>query len=616
MENTNFQLLSSLNLLGLTKSGNTYYIQPLIGLSGTSCVSADGKPSSCAVELSNTDQSTGFKHYQNFVADVLAQNFCPLLATDQFGSKDAWRQRLQLKVGHPTTCDKLRVTEVPVAEELRFPAWLSKRILNDIFNMGRKAQLKPGLAQVPAALRFYKLKDQKIAGEERAKLWLRQARGNWSALNAASQSRRQLYAVQFWAAQPNLLNAYLDQWTQGIEPTSWTDFLASLARRGGEGTSQDVVHEFFSMVIKTQRESAQAGQSLLEMGFHLMERVSARPDLLDAAGHILGNFASSENYDFAGRDLPYAMTLFTNFNWNDPGLRFSKFIAQRETINTWVTLCEYFSPDEFGRFLHQIQKSTTELGSKAERSSLLARFLKENVELGTLMEADQKQTLSLSWDAILRAWQKSQFGDGFLSHWEAMLSTLDLPLKTLDGRIRYKTSEILELWLPQFLRQGVSLLALHQDIGASEETGFWSLMMLDMVQSIQSEPLGARAFSRFLADPKLGFIQGGIWIRALNDDMARHKMAEALTSLNSIPEDLWREALVESSELLGRLSNALGYMKQRMVWKEDPEHNAYRQVIDQLYFLSSEATLRESQVEVLKLWFRDDEPRMAIKADN
>jgi hypothetical protein len=614
LANPNFQMLSSFNLLGLTKSGSAYYIQPLIGLDENTCVGSDGKPAPCALELQGTDSATRQAQYQSFMAAVIAQNFCPLLSSDQFGPRDVWSQRLQLQATG-STCGKLNLIEAPVSEELRFPAWLTRRILNDVFSMGRKATLKKGLAQIPAALRFHKIAQEELSAQDRAELWLRQARGQWSALNAASQSRREYYAVQFWAAQPSLLNAALDQWELGIETTSWTDFLARLAQRNGDGTSLDVVHELFSLVIQTQQESARAGQSLLEMAFELMERISARPDLLDAAGHILGNFASSENYDFAGRDLPYAMTLFTVFNWNEPGLRFSKFLGQKETIRTWALLCESFSPDEFGRFLKQVQESSVELGEKSERAHLLQRFLQEHIALGTLLVQDN-ETLSDRWNTILMAWRAADFGSNFLKDWESLLASLDAPLQTLDGRETHSTARILELWLPRILRQGVGLLQLHQEAGASTETAFWSKMMLNLVDSIQQEPVGARAASRFLADPRLGFVQGKLWMQALTDAKYRQPLAEALTSLSSVSEQLWREALVESSDLLARLSKALGYMKQRMVWKEDPEQNAYRIVIDQLYSLSSDPALRDRQIEILQLWFRDEEsePRMAVTA--
>jgi hypothetical protein len=612
LSNPNFQMLSTFNLLGLTRSGSSYYIQPLIGLDEKTCAAADGKPAVCALELKGSDSGVREAQYQTFMASVIAQSFCPLLSTDQFGPRDQWSQRLQLKTKDSSTCSNLKLTEARVSDELRFPAWFTRRVLNDVFSMGRKAQLKKGLAQIPAALRFHKLAQEQLKAEERTELWLRQARGHWSALNAASQSRREYYAVQFWAAQPSLLNAAMDQWEQGIESTSWTDFLARLAQRNGEGTSLDVVHEFLSLVINTQQESAKAGQSMLEMAFLLMERISARPDLLDAAGHILGNFASAENYDFAGRDLPYAMTLFTSFNWNEPGLRFSKFLGQKETIRTWVLLCEYFSPDEFGRFLNQVQKSSLELGEKSERANLLQRFLKENVALGILLASEQ-ETLSDRWNMILQAWRHADFGPSFLNDWESLLATLDAPLQTLDGRETSSTAKIMELWLPHLLRQGIGLLELHQQAGASKEPSFWSKMMLNIVQSIQNESLGARALSRFLADPRLGFVQGKIWMETLTDAKYRQPMAEALISLSSVSEHLWREALVESSDLLSRLSKAFGYMKQRMVWKEDPEHNAYRIVMDQLYSLSRDGTLRDRQIEILQLWFRDEErePRMA-----
>ncbi|MDQ3232052.1 MAG: hypothetical protein M3Q07_09550, partial [Pseudobdellovibrionaceae bacterium] len=289
LENSNFQLLSTFNLLGLTKTGPAYYVQPLIGLDEKSCATAEGTPSPCALELRGADVTVRQAAYQSFVAGVVAQNFCPLLATDQFGPRDVWAQRLQLKPSQATTCNNPSLLEAKVADEVRFPAWLTRRILNDVFSMGRQARLKKGLVQIPSALRFYKLAQQELTAKERSELWLRQARGHWSALNAASLSRRQSYAVQFWAAQPNLLNATIDQWQQSIETTSWTDFLARLAQRDGDGTAQDVVHEIMSLVISTQQDSAKAGQSLLEMGFALMDRVSARPDLLEAAGHLIGN---------------------------------------------------------------------------------------------------------------------------------------------------------------------------------------------------------------------------------------------------------------------------------------------------------------------------------------
>ncbi|WP_141733101.1 hypothetical protein [Oligoflexus tunisiensis] len=613
LANPNFQLLSTFNLLGLTKSGSSWYIQPLIGLDNTSCATADGTPAGCALELRGADTGVRQSQYQDFIASLIAHNFCPLLTTDQFGSRDVWVQRLQLKPADAKTCQDLKLLEAKVGDEVRFPAWLTRRILNDVFSMGRKARLKKGLAQIPAALRFHKLAQEELSANERAGLWLRQARGHWSALNAATQSRRQSYAVQFWAAQPNLLNAALGQWEQDIETISWTDFLARLAQRDGNGTAQDVVHEVLSLVISTQQDSARAGESLLEMAFTLMERISARPDLLDAAGHMLGNFASAENYDFVGRDLPYAMRLFTVFNWNEPGLRLSKFLAQKESIRLWALLCEYFSPDEMGRFLNQLQKSSVELGEKSERAGLLQRFLKEQVALGTLLENESQRTLSDRWNTILLTWRAADFGSGFLKDWESLLASLDQPLQTLDGRATHSTARILELWLPQFLRQGIGLLQLHQEAGASPETSFWSKMTLDLLQSIQAEPLGSRALARFLADPRLGFVQTDLWVRALTDARYRQPMAEGLISLSSVSEHLWREALVESSDLLARLGKALGYMKQRMVWKEDPEHNAYRIVIDQLHALSHDAVLRDSQIEILKLWFRDEEgePRMA-----
>ena len=91
------------------------------------------------------------------------------------------------------------------------------------------------------------------------------------------------------------------------------------------------------------------------------------------------------------------------------------------------------------------------------------------------------------------------------------------------------------------------------------------------------------------------------------EEEARSIASQALTTLSNVKESLWQAVMIEATDLVGRLQKPLAFLQRRIVWQEDPDHNAYRRALDHLYGLSDDPDLRQKQIEVLTLWLRDEE---------
>lgn len=607
--NPSLRLFSTFNLMTYTRQGQDYLPQPLVGFGNKVCQSNDATKTSCPVEIQAATDEEAYQKYQTYVSEVLAHHFCPLLAGEVLGRPVEWQRRLGLKIEDAKTCDGLRLVTELSEDPLRFPLWLSQHILDDVFTMGRVAHLKPSLAQIPSALRYYKLKATDLSLEQRASRWLRESRGIWHHANAASQSRRQFFAVQFWAGAPSILNSYFDAVQQSLDKDSWKQTLIQAYQREEQNPQEDMLRALLNRFIREQERLAAQDGTLLELALTLLQRLQEYPSERLLLARLLADYRQLETYEFLGKDLPFAIFgLFEGqFDWQNPGIRFSKFLGQRETLQAWAIWAGLFPAGDWDEFLAHLAEAWKELGPLEEQVRLTRTLSQEGVRLGSLWQAQYQQVLAESWDDILLRWRRADYSAEFEAAWMRVLKFWGAPLKLFDGRTGPSAQTLLENWLPLLLGRAPQLIVAHQETGGIQELLFWPRLFRDALTSFEQEPLGSLALSRFLASPELDFANGQRWQRILVEEEARSIASQALTTLSNVKESLWQAVMIEATDLVGRLQKPLAFLQRRIVWQEDPDHNAYRRALDHLYGLSDDPDLRQKQIEVLTLWLRDEE---------
>ena len=151
----------------------------------------------------------------------------------------------------------------------------------------------------------------------------------------------------------------------------------------------------------------------------------------------------------------------------------------------------------------------------------------------------------------------------------------------------------------------------HQTTGHISEALFWPRLLLSYLEAIDTEEPGSRAMAHFLATDSLGFRDGAIWQNLLVRSETRQRLTSALAALVEVPQKTWRMALQESTEVIGRLQKPLSFLKTHIRWKQDPDANAFKQALEQVYALSSDQELRQRQIEVLGLWLSDSSEQTA-----
>ncbi len=605
----NVRLFSTLNLLSYTRSGLNFFPQPLIGIGAQSCQASATEKVTCAVELTEADTALAYKAYQAFLSQQIAQIFCPLIAGEDLGESKLWQERLGLTLNKAETCSAYSSLASLPEDKLRFPVWFSKRILEDSFTLGREAQLKEGLAQIPSQLRFYKLASQGLNQKELVSRWLRESTGVWDEANASSQSRRQRLAINFWAGSPSLLNSYLDTLRLSLGQEEWKQALVSFGERTADGQDGDGLRKALKRFVELQkalRSSQNATVSDLLLQF--VDEVSSQPEEKEVLSRLLADYRQLETYDFLGNELPLAVLgLFEDrFDWQKPGFQLTQFLAQQQTLQAWSRASALFSPSELQAFLDKIQAASQALGPLADRQDLFKRFLDEVIGLGTLVSVSDERVLASSWDDALKAWRNTDFSFAFEEQWLQLLAGWDKSLSLLDGSTGPSAAESTESLLPAFLKHGSALLVAHQATGSLNEDLFWPRLLQSFLDTMEQEPLGSRALAGFLASDALGFQSGAIWNRLLLEESPRYRLSEALTVMGNVPQELWQGMLTEATELLGRMQKPLAFLKDRIEWKEDPGSNAFQKALEQMFALSRNPELRDSQLEVLNLWLNND----------
>ncbi len=602
-----FKLFSTFNLLSFTRSGIAYFPQPLIGFGGRLCHISEAETAPCPVELSSASDEAAYAQYKAYIARILALHFCPLIAADDLGPARQWQERLGLTLQQPQSCEGVSGLTTLPADPLRFPRWMTQRVLDDVFAMGKEAHLKPGLAHIPAALRFYKLQKQSgLNAETRAELWLRESLGVWHNANAASQSRRQFYALQFWAGAPSLLGSWLDATRQKFDAEAWKQALAQLA----EVDAEDGLRRLMRRTIDLQRTTAAEGGTMLTFAVRWLSALDQHPEERKILSLLLADYASAENYDFMGNDLPLAILgLFEDrFDWQNPGLRLAKFAAQRETLQSWAVAGRLFSPESWENLLATLPRALAAWGDEKSQERLAREMLAEGLALGTLWQSDQQRFLAQSWDLVLKSWRLSDWGESYQRAWGIFVEAWEQPLQKLDGTDGPSLQAITASNLAHLLGGLPSLLAAHQSTGAMTEDLFWPRLLAEGNQLLQTETAGAGVLARWLATDQLGFTDGERWLHLLQDSAARGVTAAALAAAVATPENLWRDALLESSDLLTRLQRPLAYLKSRLIWHIEPEHNGFRHALDRIWMLASDAQLNQQQADVLERWLGHDLP--------
>ena len=600
------RLFSSLNLLTFTRSGLNFYPQALIGLGGQNCQSSATEKIACPVELNAGSQAEAYALYQDFIRQQIAQYFCPLLAGTDLGDPLLWQKRLGLRVSKPETCAGLTSVASLPADSLRFPAWMSKRVLQDIFTLGRTAHLKEGIAQLPASLRYYKLAAQNLDGKTLSQRWLRESSGVWDELNAASQSRRQKLAFAFWAGAPSLMSSYTDSLRLGLGTDEWKQSLVGFAERTESGADSDALRKVLRRFIAIQKSLRTSDAKVSDLLLQMLDELRHEKSELDFLTALASNYTQLETYDFLGNELPLAVLgLFEDrFDWNQPGLRLLKFVAQAETLNVLGKLTHVFSTQELQGFIAVALKATQSLGNLSEQQHLANRTLDEVLSLGSLGRLPSGELLAESWNDVLKAWRQARFTTLFQTRWEELLLAWDKPLQRFDGSDSLSAQTVLAQGLPSLLRYAPALLDAHQQTGASSETLFWPRLLQDFLRTMEDETLGSRALAHFFATESLGFEHGTIWEKLFLEEPKRLRLVTALESATSVPQELWEGALEESTEVIGRLQKPLAFLKDHMKWKQDPGSNAFQKALDQLYALSQDPELRDRQIEVLGAWLR------------
>jgi hypothetical protein len=608
-----FALLSTLDLLTFSKPQTKFLPQSLVGFGGKLCRSkvkdsVDAtvwveSVSPCPLDFQAATEEEAYNKFRDYVSSLAIQSLCPLLTSDDYGPRSTWSQRLGLTLDNQTLCK----STPSVLEDYRFPTWHSSRVLNDIFTMGKKATLKPGLVQIPSGLRFYKLKHKGLTNERLTMEWLQQGKGVWSERNAADQRRREFFAGGFWVGSPNLLNSYLNLMSQHLDPFSWRTILIAYAERGANGEQRDTLRDLIRLFSSEQKLAAEKGETAFSFALTMIDKIGGNPEYREFIANFVTNLNSSEAYDFYSNELPLAtIQLFPSeenpFDWNDKGLRLSKYLAQHTTLRSWQIMSESFSPSEVDRFIAQTHEALRAIPELRDRTGLLSKLSTEVVSLATLYLPGEKTHLTEQFENLAMTWSRVSLGQEFRIRFATMLTKLSLPLQGINGEDTLSGESMMESFISAAVVQGPSLLHKIQMAGEFTEPLFWRNWADSFLASIESQDDGAVAMANFLAQKRFDFADGKIWMELLHPTDLQNKAILALEAVDSVPENIWRAAIVEGSDLSVRLTKALSYLRSHLIWKIDPDHNAYRIALDQLFELSQDENLRDKQLELVTLW--------------
>jgi len=621
-------LLSSLDLLTFSKPQSKFLPQPLVGFNGKLCrskVKDAADPSvwiesqaACPIDFQGATEEEAYNKFRDYVTRLTVQSYCPLLATDHFGPRIVWMQRLGLTLDNQTLCSSS--PSASIMDAYRFPTWHSSQVLNDIFAMGKKAKLKAGLVQIPSALRFYKLKHEAVSGESFASQWLQQGKGIWSERNAMSQRRREFFAGGFWMGAPNLLSSYLNLVSTHVDSYTWRTLLIAYAEKDDQGQPTDTLRDLLRAWSNQQKASAAADESAFAFAFKLIDTVGENRNFRLFIGNFLTNMNSSEGYDFYANELPLAtIQLFPSdlnpFEWTDKGLSLAKYFGQHTTLQSWQILGESFSPAEIARFIDQAHLSIRLIPKVEDRSGLLSKLSAELLTLATLYIPDDKTHLTERFETLAQTWSQVTLGQSFRTNWATLVTNLSEPLQGLNGEATMSGESVMESLLTGFIQRGPSLMHTVQEAGSFEDPLFWRNTVNSLLTSIEDHTEGAYAFANFLAQKRFDLSGGGLWLDVLHPTDLQAKALGALEAIDSVPEGIWRAAMEEEADISSRLAKALGFLKSHIVWKVDPDHNAFGIALDQLYELSQDEHLRSKQLELVTLWLKGESPDESLSAD-
>lgn len=612
-----FSLLSSLDLLTFSKPQSKFIPQTLVGFAGKLCRSKTKDPANpsiwietptaCPLDFQGTTEEEAYNKFRDYVSQQAVQLVCPLLASDDFGPRMIWAQRLGLTLDNQALCQ----ASPSLLEAYRFPTWHSARVLNDIFTMGRKATLKAGLVQVPSALRFYKLKAKGLTADALASTWLQQGKGIWNQSNALDQRRREFFAGDFWVGSPKLLDAYLNLLSQHLDPFSWRTILIAYGERNEQGESKDTLRDLIRLFSSEQRLSAAAGESAITFTLKLIDKIADNPEYRSFISSFVTDLNSSSSYDLYSNELPLALVqLFpagvNDFDWKDPGLRFSKFIGQHSILLSWQLIGESFSPGDVNRFIQTTQEALHTIPEFGDRVGLVTKLSEEAVQVGTLYIPSESTHLSERFETLAQTWNRVSLGLEFRKQWASLVSKLDSPLAGLNDQETLTGEAMMESVLSAAIVRGPSLLNKIQQAGDFAEPLFWRNWADSFLATIESQGDGALALTNFIGQKRFDFGNGKLWMNILHPTDLQNKAILALDAVDSIPEHIWRGALEEGTDISARLVKALSYLRSHLLWKFDPDHNAYRIALDQLFELSQDQNLRDKQLELVKLWLNGE----------
>lgn len=611
-----FALLSTLNLLTYSKPQSKFIPQSVVGFGNKLCRSktknSDGSfvesPMSCPLEFSGNSDAEAYAKFREYVSAQAAQFACAFIHDDALGNRDIWQARLGIRLDKADLC---RPASTNVPEDLLSPAWMGRRVLDDIFALGKSAKLKGGLAQIPSALRFYKLRD---AAGDPLESWLMQSKGVWDARSAAAQRRREYFAGGFWSGQPSLLNSYSNAATQVVDSYAWRTALIAYAESDANGQRLDLLRDLIRLFQSEQRRVTDESGDFHRFAFHFLRKLAAMPEHMRFVGNMIGSMESLEAYDFLSTEFPLATELLfpregedaNPFDWNDRGLGFFRYFGQTASLRSWAHATRYLKDSDIQYSLIQIDRSLQKLPGTVDEQAAFAKALQTDLdEFANLWLVDAKMSVAELWERIAQAWRLESFG--IQEHWTRLISLLDKPLQNWDKGELLTGQKSLQGFIRSTIIHGPELLQTVQESGAMEEDLFWPRWMAALLKTIDGEPQGSLAVAAFLADPRFDLRTGKIWDRLMSPGIEQDRFVAAVAVIENVPEKVWQAALVESADLSARLEKALNYLSERAVWKVDPEHNAFRIALEKVRQLSSDSFLRQKQNEVLKLWLRDEE---------
>lgn len=614
-------LLSTLDLLTYSKPQSRFIPQPVVGFAGTLCRSRTKDPNdatiwvdgveACPIDFQGASPDEAYGKFREYISQSAAQTFCPFLASDELGPRMIWSQRLGLSLDNSTICSK--ASNKDLLADYRFPAWHSARVLDDIFVMGRQAKLKAGLSEIPAAIRFYKIKSKGLEPARQGLEFLALAKGVWTNRQAADQRRREFFAGNLWVGSPSLLNSYINFVSQNVDSYGFRNSLIAYAETDASGQRKDTLRDILRVFSAQQKESAAQGESAILFGLKTFDKIVGNPEFRAFIANGLADTNSSESYNFFANELPMSLVqLFpadeNPFDWSNPGLSFLKNIGQHSMLRSGQIVSELFTASEIDRFLEQTVSAVQVLPDVVERATLLTKAAKEVLKIGTLANGDSHLTEKI--ESLAKVWARIDLGQEVQKSWTSYVTKLVHPLKGFDGEEKISGQTALDSLLSALIIRGPSLFSMIQDASQvdgsalKDEPLFWRNWFENLTNSMDIRTEGSFALSSFLSEKRFGVSvdEGGLWLPLLRPGQLQDRAVAAIAAMDSVPEPLWQNALIEMTDLSARLTRALGFLKTNLVWNVDPDHNAYRIALDKAYELSQDKDLRDKQIELITLW--------------